>query len=155
MNIGLFKNLWDSLETFFPDPRLHQLFGRYATYCGSSPYLAPATLMLIAHVEMVGVWSIQDGMVQLPRTIAKLAQERGTEIKTNTKVLQIHHQNGVLSHIETDKGETIKADSVIFNGDITALQKGLLGPYLSKVVPKIASTPSSFSSYMVSRYSES
>jgi len=142
MSIGLFKNLWDSLEKFFPDPRLHQLFGRYATYCGSSPYLAPATLMLIAHVEMVGVWSIQDGMVQLPRTIAKLAQDRGTEIKTNTQVVQIHHQNGVLSHIETDKGESIQADSVIFNGDITALQKGLLGPSLSKVVPKISSTPS-------------
>ena len=27
-----------------PDPRLQQLFGRYATYCGSSPFAAPATL---------------------------------------------------------------------------------------------------------------
>ena len=41
----------------FQDPRLRQLFGRYATYCGSSPFQAPATLMLVAHVEREGVWS--------------------------------------------------------------------------------------------------
>jgi 1-hydroxycarotenoid 3,4-desaturase len=40
------------------DPRLQQLFGRYATYCGGSPWLAPATLMLVAHVEQQGVWSV-------------------------------------------------------------------------------------------------
>ena len=43
-----FDTLWDVLGGYFPDPRLRQLFGRYATYCGSSPFLAPATLMLIA-----------------------------------------------------------------------------------------------------------
>ena len=142
MAIGLFKSLWDSLEKYFPDPRLHQLFGRYATYCGSSPYLAPATLMLIAHVEMVGVWSIQNGMVQLPKTIAKLAQDRGAEIQTNTKVVKIHHQNNLIQYIETDKGEKISADSFIFNGDINALQKGLFGDSLTKAVPKISPTPS-------------
>ena len=53
--IGMFNNLWKSLGNYFSDPRLRQLFGRYATYCGSSPYQAPATLMLIADVETQGV----------------------------------------------------------------------------------------------------
>ena len=44
---------------YFHDPRLRQLFGRYATYCGSSPFLAPATLMLVAHVEQEGVWLVR------------------------------------------------------------------------------------------------
>ncbi|MEP7119737.1 MAG: FAD-dependent oxidoreductase, partial [Byssovorax sp.] len=43
------RTLWKSLGEFFRDPRLRQLFGRYATYCGSSPFLAPATLNVIAH----------------------------------------------------------------------------------------------------------
>ena len=89
MGIGPFKSLWKSLEKFFPDPRLQQLFGRYATYCGSSPFLAPATLMLIAHVEMAGVWSIQHGMKQLPQTIAKLAKSRGATILCDTEVKQL------------------------------------------------------------------
>jgi len=43
--------LWHALATHFRDPRLRQLFARYSTYVGSSPLQAPATLMLIAHVE--------------------------------------------------------------------------------------------------------
>ena len=53
--ISPFNTLWSALGEYFRDPRLRQLFGRYATYCGSSPFLAPATLMLVAHVEREGV----------------------------------------------------------------------------------------------------
>ena len=51
MAISPFETLWGALGAHFHDPRLRQLFGRYATYCGSSPFLAPATLMLVAEVE--------------------------------------------------------------------------------------------------------
>ena len=53
------------------DPRLRQLFGRYATYCGSSPFLAPATLMLVAHVEREGVWIVEGGMARLAEALAR------------------------------------------------------------------------------------
>jgi 1-hydroxycarotenoid 3,4-desaturase len=49
--ISPFSTLWKALGEHFRDPRLRQLFGRYATYSGSSPFRSPATLMLIAHVE--------------------------------------------------------------------------------------------------------
>ena len=54
MRISPFATMWSELGRHFADPRLRQLFGRYATYCGSSPFLAPATLMLVAHVEQDG-----------------------------------------------------------------------------------------------------
>ena len=54
-----------ALGGYFRDPRLRQLFGRYATYRGSSPFAAPATLMLIAHVEAAGVWLVEGGMHRL------------------------------------------------------------------------------------------
>ena len=57
-----FQTMWKALGEYFSDPRLQQLFGRYATYCGSSPFDAPATLMLVAHVESEGVWTIDGGM---------------------------------------------------------------------------------------------
>ena len=53
------SSLWQQMTSHFQDERLRQLFGRYATYCGSSPWEAPATLMLIAQVEMDGVWSVK------------------------------------------------------------------------------------------------
>ena len=52
--LGPFASLWRSLGRHFHDPRLQQLFGRYATYCGASPWSAPATLMLVAQVELDG-----------------------------------------------------------------------------------------------------
>ena len=49
------RTMWRALSSTFADPRLRALFARYATYVGSSPFEAPATLNLIAHVEREGV----------------------------------------------------------------------------------------------------
>ncbi len=53
----------------FHDPRLRQLFGRYATYCGASPLRASATMMLIAHIEQPGVWLVEGGMQRIPAAL--------------------------------------------------------------------------------------
>ncbi len=142
IGIGPFKNLWQSLEHFFPDKRLQQLFGRYATYCGSSPFLAPATLMLIAHVEMAGVWSIDQGMTQLPKIIAQLASARGAKIRCGQSVKRIVVTNHQVNHVELDSGEIIHADSFIFNGDIAALSQGLLGSDVKEATPPMPTVPS-------------
>jgi 1-hydroxycarotenoid 3,4-desaturase len=70
INIKPFATMWSALGEHFRDSRLRQLFGRYATYCGSSPYAAPATLMLVAHVEQDGVWLVKGGMHQLAQSFA-------------------------------------------------------------------------------------
>ena len=76
-----FGTLWDALGRRFGDPRLRQLFGRYATYCGSSPFAAPATLMLVAHVEQEGVWLVEGGMHRLALALAGLARDKGATLR--------------------------------------------------------------------------
>ncbi|NDJ78091.1 MAG: FAD-dependent oxidoreductase, partial [Chloroflexi bacterium] len=50
-------------RSFVRSPHLRQLLGRFATYVGASPYQAPATLNVIAHVELSGgVWYPQGGI---------------------------------------------------------------------------------------------
>ena len=56
------STLAQSLARQFTDPRLRQMFGRYATYVGGSPYAAPALLGLIWHSEAQGVWRVQGGV---------------------------------------------------------------------------------------------
>ena len=73
--------LWTALGRHFDDPRLRQLFGRYATYSGSSPFQAPATLMLIAHVEASGVWMIEGGVQKLASALADLAARNGVRFR--------------------------------------------------------------------------
>jgi 1-hydroxycarotenoid 3,4-desaturase len=75
--LGPLATLSATLSRRFTDPRLQQLFGRYATYCGAAPGLAPATLMLVAHVEQAGVWAVQGGMAALAQSLAALLQQRG------------------------------------------------------------------------------
>ncbi len=135
-DIGPFSNLWPSLERYFPDPRLHQLFGRYATYCGSSPYLAPATLMLIAQVEMEGVWSIKGGMIQIPEVIARLAQKKQCNFRYNSEVQSLNIAGDKVKGVLLSSGEYLECDYLIFNGDINALQHGLLGKPASLAIPK-------------------
>ncbi len=86
--IGPMRSLWDSLGHYFHDQRLRQLFARYATYCGSSPWEAPATLMLIAQVELEGVWSVEGGMHALALCLARLAQSRGAQLRLGCRWLQ-------------------------------------------------------------------
>jgi 1-hydroxycarotenoid 3,4-desaturase len=106
-NIQPFASLWRSTGNYFQDPRLRQLFARYATYCGSSPFASPATLMLVAHVEQAGVWLIEGGMRQLARQLAALAARSGAALRYASEVARIHVRQGRVSAVQTGDGEHI------------------------------------------------
>lgn len=122
-----FSTLWNALGEFFHDPRLRQLFARYATYVGSSPLLAPATLMLVSHVEQEGVWRLRGGMHQLARVLQTLGEARGATYRFSTPVSRLLTARGRVTGVALESGEQLAADSVIFNGDVSALANGLLG----------------------------
>jgi 1-hydroxycarotenoid 3,4-desaturase len=133
--LGPMRSLWDSLGQHFKDPRMRQLFARYATYCGSSPWEAPATLMLIAQVELDGVWSVQGGMHALAQCLARLAAERGVVFRYGCGCERIELQSGRVSGVQLTTGERLAAGSVVFNGDTAALRTGLLGAAAQAAVP--------------------
>ncbi len=128
LGISPFASLWDELGTYFADARLRQLFARYATYCGSSPFAAPATLMLIAHAELCGVWRIEGGMARLADAFERRARAAGALFRYSTKVQQILAQSGRVSGVMLANGEQIMASHVIVNADVAALDAGLFGP---------------------------
>ncbi len=123
-----FATLWSALGTFFRDPRLLQLFGRYATYCGASPFTAPATLMLVAHVEQAGIWTVAGGMSALAKAVADLAAQRGATFRYGAHVDRIVTAGGRVSGVILADGETIPADHVVCNADASALGAGLFRP---------------------------
>jgi 1-hydroxycarotenoid 3,4-desaturase len=137
MGLGPFATMWSALGKQFHDPRLQQLFGRYATYCGSSPWLAPATLMLVAQVELDGVWSVQGGMHAVATALAGLAQRTGVQFRYGTACSRIEVQSGRTSGVILANGQRIAADSVVFNGDADALAQGLLGPATASAVARV------------------
>ncbi len=132
-----FDGMWNALGEHFKDPRLQQLFGRYATYCGSSPYRAPATLMLIAHLEARGVWLIDGGIHALAKALGTLAEGQGARLRTGASVAEVLTANGRTSGVRLAHGEVIPADIVICNGDPSALATGRFGESARRAVPAI------------------
>jgi len=136
LGMSPFATMWKGLTEHFHDPRLLQLFGRYATYCGSSPWLAPATLMLVAHVEQAGVWMVEGGMHQVARAFEALASSKGASFRYDSEVAEILTSQGRASGVRLASGERIDADAVVFNGDAAALARGLLGQTARRAVPQ-------------------
>jgi len=134
--LGPFASLWRTLGRHFHDPRLRQLFGRYATYCGASPWSAPATLMLVAHVEQDGVWSVRGGMASLAQGLADLAAARGVRFRYGARVARIEVDGAGANGVTLAGGERLAAAAVIFNGDADALSRGLLGDAVAATAPR-------------------
>lgn len=132
-----FDTYWKRLEARFDDPRLRQLFGRYATYVGSSPFRAPATLMLIAHVEQEGVWIPEGGMRAVAGAVRNLAEGAGASFRMDAHVSEILVTSGRACGVVLADGERIAADAVLFNGDAAALADGLLGAGVRHATPPV------------------
>ena len=153
-SLGPMSNLWDSLRQHFHDVRLQQLFARYATYCGSSPWQAPATLMLVTQVELDGVWAVKGGMHALAQSLARLAQAKGVNIRYSSPCASIATVGERVSGVTLADGEFIAADSVVFNGDVSALTQGLLGDQVKRAAPALAPSKRSLSAVTWSVHAE-
>jgi 1-hydroxycarotenoid 3,4-desaturase len=138
LRISPLSTLWAALGQHFADPRLRQLFARYATYCGSSPFLAPATLMLVAHVEQEGVWLVDGGMHRIAQALASLARARGATLRFDAPVDTILSRAGRVCGVRLADGEVLDAEAVVFNGDAAALAAGLMGDAARDAVAAVA-----------------
>jgi 1-hydroxycarotenoid 3,4-desaturase len=135
--ISPFTTLWRALGEHFRDPRLRQLFGRYATYCGASPYRAPATLMLVAHVEQDGVWMVEGGMHRIAAATAALAARHGARFR-QADVAEVLVAGGRATGLRLADGERIAADAVLVNGDAGAVGAGLFGRAAARAAAAVA-----------------
>jgi 1-hydroxycarotenoid 3,4-desaturase len=142
-----YTTMWNALGDYFHDPRLRQLFARYATYCGSSPYQAPATLMLAAHVERQGVWIIEGGMHALATSLADCATTLGARFRYNADVRYVTTAHGRVSGVRLGGGggEQLDADAVIVTADVGAVSSGLLGSAIHRAAAPIAQKSRSLS----------
>ncbi len=112
--------------SWFSDKRIVQLFDRYATYNGSSPYKTPATLNIIAHLEhSMGVFFPDKGIYDIVTALTALAKKKGVEFQMSTGVEEIIHANGQAKGIRTEK-DFIPADIVVNNTDISTFYNKLM-----------------------------
>lgn len=116
--VQAFKIMNDVNHEYFKDPRVVQLFNRYASYNGSSPFRAPATLNVIPHIEInTGAYFPVGGMYSIITSLYKLACEQGVEFKFNTQVTGIITAKGKATGIRTYE-TAYSYDVVVSNMDV-------------------------------------
>lgn len=120
------RTLHRAARSCFDDPRLQQWVGRYATYSGSSPYHAPATLACIPHVESrFGCWYPMGGLDALRQALERSARRIGVEIRTATEVHRVLADDRRVLGVDTGDGSE-PADIVVANVDAEHLYADLL-----------------------------
>ncbi len=113
-------------QTYFADSKLVQLFNRYATYNGSSPYQTPGIMSLIPHLEMYhGTYFPKNGMHDISQSLHRLAKKVGIEFHLEEAVDKILTNNATVSGVKTAHG-TYEAKVVVTNMDIFSTYKTLL-----------------------------
>lgn len=102
----------------FKDSRIVQLFDRYATYNGSDPYQAPATLNVIPHLEHnIGAFFPEGGMYSIIKALQKLADEFQIPVYTGKRVDEIVLSGKHVAGVRVGE-KFFPADIVVSNADI-------------------------------------
>ncbi len=121
------RTMDQSIRRFVRSPHLRQLLGRFATYVGGSPYQAPATLNVIAHVELSGgVWYPRGGIYALAEAMVAKARDVGVRLRFDCGVSQIEVENGRVAGLTLISGERVAASAVVSNVDVTTTYDRLL-----------------------------
>jgi phytoene desaturase len=117
------------VRKFFKDGHIRQLFDRYATYNGSSPYHVASVYSIIPYVELAwGGWYIQGGIYSLAQALGKLASDLGVCIETNCAVRRILVERSTARGVVLTDGRVLYSDAVIANSDVVTTHRELLSP---------------------------
>ncbi|KAA9333103.1 phytoene desaturase [Hymenobacter busanensis] len=125
--LGLLSTMHARHRRAFPqEPRLVQLFDRFATYNGSDPYQAPATLSLIPHLEHgLGAYYPEGGIYSIAQSLVRLAEELGVQFRYAEPVEEILTAGGRVTGIRTAQ-DVYDFGLVVSNADVMPTYRRLL-----------------------------
>lgn len=84
------RTLHSMVSRYFSDPHLVQLFDRFATYNGSSPWRTPSAFNIIPYVQhRFGGWYPRGGMGQIAHKLHLLAEKTGVRFLFNHEISRL------------------------------------------------------------------
>lgn len=124
--LNLFSTMHQANQADLKNPKLVQLFDRYATYNGSDPYRAPGILNIIPHLEHgIGTYLPEKGMYEITSSLVQLAEDLGVKFYYNERVEEILLQDQKVAGVRSSK-KVYQADLVVSNMDVTPTYRKLL-----------------------------
>ena len=129
LQLNIFISLNSLNKKYFKDEKLIQLFNRFATYNGSSPYLTSGIMSIIQHLEHdLGVFMPRKGISDISYSLYNLAIDLGVKFHFNSEIDSIIIKNKSAVGVSINKINH-KADIIISNMDINLTYDRLLKGY--------------------------
>ncbi len=125
-SLDLFSTMNRVHERLLKNPKMIQLFNRFATYNGSNPYKAPGLLTMIPHFEHgIGCYLPEKGMIDISQSLYELALRKGAtfHFEKNVERIVVNHKKA--QGIVVD-GVERSFDAVVSNCDVFYTYKNLL-----------------------------
>ena len=141
--IASFQTMDEVVRQFFRhDPHLVQLFDRFATYNGSSPYRTPAAFNIIPYVEAkFGGWYVKGGLYEIARALERICQELGVNFRTRAEVTGIEFDTTLTNRLDGHAqnitllwdGFRERHEFVVCNQDVLSAYPQFLAEHVGKV----------------------
>ena len=139
------RTLAAEVERRISDPHLRQIFLRYATYNGSSPYVTPATFNIIPYVEAeFGAWYVRGGMSKIAEAMHSLALRQGVTFRFNSTAIG---WDG--AEASAQDGFHGRGDFLVCNADVLGAADKIVGLVESKAAAKLRAKPLSTSGFIL------
>ena len=117
-----------TVKKHIPDPHMRQLVEHFLQYVGSSPFMAPAILSLIAAAQVdQGCWYPMGGTRNIAGTLEKILREMDVDIRTGNGVARLVSSGDRVTGVVLDDGTELEADIVISNCDVQRTYRDLDG----------------------------
>lgn len=128
MAMRIHSTMAATLHKHLREPHLAQLSEHFLQYVGSSPFLAPAILSLIAAAQVdEGCWYSMGGTREIARSLARILEEESVEVRTGVGVKRILVEGSKATGVELEDGTVVDADLVVSNCDVQRTYRDLRG----------------------------
>ena len=153
-HLALGKTIFDNLGSYFTPDELKVCFTFQSKYLGMSPWDCPALFTMLPYIEHeFGVYHVEGGLNEISLAMAKVVEEEGGTIRTDTTVKRIVVKNREACGVELENGEKIYCDDVFINADFgyamaELFEPGLLKKYTAAKLRKMRYSCSTFMLYL-------
>jgi phytoene dehydrogenase-like protein len=127
--------------TGLPEP-VRDALGIWTHIAGQPLDRAPAPLAFVpALVHGAGAYSARGGIRRIPEALAKIAIDRGVDVRLGARVTRIVRDGKRVLGVEIESGERLSADVVFSNAPGVATYTSLLDPRVPDLARKVSELP--------------
>jgi phytoene desaturase len=129
-----YRCVYNKVCDYFSNEKMRIAFSFHPLFIGGNPFSITAYFCLIAHLERLhGVHYAMGGTGAVVRGLVGLIERQGGTLRYNADVTEITVENGSATGVRLDTGETIPADIVVSNADVSWTYTKLLAKHPRRV----------------------